>query len=196
MPIALTYTNPTGKRNLLASFKSWLQTEVPYGAGSVFRYAFLADNSNAKKYASVGVVELQYFQPGAGFFGMNVFPASTYPLADPAKHGSLNAALFQIDIQTDSGTDNEALRNAYKIRDRIRAGLVQAGVANDETGAVAVEPIKVLDFENAQAETGIIARVPLEQENAIQESYIPPDENTPQIHTIRLLVRLEWFELN
>lgn len=195
-PIPSTYSNPTGKRNTLASFKKWLELNVPAGASGDFAYAFLSDVSNAETFAKVGVSELQYFQPGNTAFGMNVFPASTYPVGSPAKNGTLQNMLLQIEIKADATQQTDALRLAYKIRDRIRKGLILAGVADDETLALYVDPIVVNDYENGGAATGIIARVPFEQDNAVQEVYIPPDESAPNIHTLRLLVRLEWFELN
>jgi hypothetical protein len=196
MPISSSYTNPTGKRNALASFKAWLVAQAPTAGNADFVYAFLSDVSNPETFTRVGVSELQYFQPGNSAFGMNVFPASAYPVAAPAKHGTLQTMLLQIEIKADASVDVDALRKVYKIRDRIRAAIEQAGVANDETGVVAVDACEIQDFENAQALTGIILRCPLEQENAIQEIYIPPDANAPSIHTLRLLMRLEWYELN
>jgi len=196
MPIPTGFTNPTGKRNALASFNKWLTTEAPTAGAADFVYTFLSDVSNAETFNRVSVSELQYFSPSNSAFGMNIFPASAYPVATPAKHGTLNAMLVQIEIQADAGTDNDAKRKVYKIRDRIRAAIVQAGVGNDETNAVLVAACEIKDFENGEALTGIILRCPTEQDSAIQEIYVPPDSGTPNIHTLRLLVRLEWYELN
>ncbi len=181
---------------MLSSFRKWLQTEAPTAGPTDFTYSFLSDVSRGDVYPQVGMNEMQFFDPGNSAFGMNIFPKSQYPVSSPAKNGTLSAALAEITIKTDGGADRAALQKAYKIRDRIRAAIVRAGVADDETGVVLVNACEVLDFDNAEARTGIIVQFPVERETSIQEFYVAPDETTPNIHTLRLLVRLEWFELN
>lgn len=199
MPTVPTnFTNPTGKQNLLASFKNWLNTNIPTSGASDFVYAFLSDVSNPETFPRVGVSEMQFFQPSVSYLGMSVFPAAAYPVATPATDGSLNGTLLQVEIKTDEGKDPGALKKLYQIRDRIRYGLINAGTCKGDTQTVTVPPIIIYDYDNAtpNTETGIIAWVPLEQDVAIQEQYIAPGEELPNIHTLKLLVRLEWFELN
>lgn len=194
-PIPSNYSNPTGKSNVLTSFNKWLALNVPPANDQDFTYVF--DNEmQPSPLPTVEVVEFQYFNPGVEFFGMEIFPASTYPSAAHATQGSPMELMLQIAIRTDQGQDPNAKFNAYKIRDRIKRALVLAGVSDDISDTVLVDPILVLDYDNAATPTGIIASVPVGQQNAIQERYTPPDGAIPNIHTITLLVRLGWFELN
>lgn len=198
MPIPATWTNPTGKRNLMTSFKKWLETQAPSEGITDFQYDWMSDVSNAKVFPNVGVSELPYFQPGGGAFGMNIFPKSAYPVEAPAKNGTFASALMQIEIKTDQGKRPDALQQLYKIRDRIKGAIQQAGIADDETLVVRVAGIEVKDYQDNVngASTGIFARVPMGEASAIQEQYIEPSDSLPNIHTIKLLVRLDWFELN
>lgn len=196
--VPTSYTNPTGKQNAITSFKNWLVTNVPTAGVSDFTYAFLADVSNPQVFPLVTVTELPYFDPGISSFGMNLFPASSYPVSSPATQGTLSKLLMQIEIKTDQGADNSALKKAYKLRDRFKRGLTLAGVSADDIATTTlVPPILVLDYDTAgNPETGIVLRPCTESDSGIQEIYIPPDEATPNIHTLRLLALLEWYELN
>lgn len=195
MPVPVNYTNPTGKQNVLTSLNKWLETNVPAASSSDFVYIF--DNEiQANTLPSVQVSEFQYFDPGADFFGMNVFPKSAYPVSSPANQGSRSEMMILIDIKADQGSDVNAKKVIYQIRDRIRRGLMLAGVSDDVTDVQILPPISVLDYDNAAADTGIIAQIPTEQDNCIQEKYLPPDASAENLHSIQLLVRLWWFELN
>lgn len=198
MPVPTSYTNPTGKQNVLTSFNNWLMTNVPTAGNADFVYSFLSEVSNPEVFALVTVTEQTYFDPGVGAFGMNVFPHSGYPISSPAMNGTMMCMMLQIEIKADAGVDPAAKQKAYKIRDRIKRGLVLAGVSADEApGTALIPPIVVLDYtQTIPADTGIVAWIPVQQDNGLQESYIQPDEGTPNIHTIRILALLEWFELN
>lgn len=194
-PVPTNYKNPTGKQNVLGSFNKWLETNVPAASAADFVYVFDPE-MQPNTFPQVLVTEFQYFNPGATVFGMNVFPSSSYPALVPATQGMLMEIMIQIDIKCDQGADKNAKRTVYQLRDRIKRGLMLAGNSDDITNVVTVPPIAVLDYDNAGAATGIIARVPVEQDNAIQEKYLSPDASAQNLQTIQLLVRLQWYELN
>lgn len=198
MPVPTSYTNPTGKQNVLTSFNNWLVTNVPTAGAADFVYDFLAEPSTPQIFAQVSVTELTYFDPGISAFGMNIFPASNYPAVTPAKNGTGMCMMVQIEIKADAGVNKSAKQAVYKIRDRFKRALTLAGYSDDEApGVPLVAPILVLDYGVIPpGDTGIIAHVPVERDNGLQENYIGPDEGTPNIHTMRLLALLEWYELN
>lgn len=199
MDLGPNFSNPTGKRNALASFKYWLKTVVPATGLDDFTYSFVSDVSNPKVFSNVGVSELPYFQPGVTSFGMEVFPKNNFPAGAATSQGTLSVMLLQIDIKTDQPVGRDGLQKLYRIRDRIATALRYAGMTRpDPPFEVIVPGIEVRDFRQGGdgESTGVYARIPLNQDTAIQEQPAPPDETTPNLNTLRLLVLLEWFELN
>lgn len=192
-----TYTNPTGKNNALSSFNIWIARVVTQKISGDFGWVFDPE-MQPSKFPSVEVTEFQYFNPGNSAFGMEVFPGNSYPAAAPPTQGTLMEMLVQLTIRADQGADLNAKQTVYQIRDRIKRALQLSAMVDSSTGNGYVEPLKVLDYDADQngLDTGIIARIPVEQDNAIQERYLPPDASAQNIHTIQLLVRLQWFEMN
>ncbi len=198
--IPTNYINPTGKQNVLTSFNKWLETNIPPADSRDFSYIFDPQMA-ATKLPEVEVTEFQYFNPGNSAFGMNLFPASSYPTASPATQGTMAEMMIQINIRADQGIDKNAKRSIYRIRDRVKRGLQLSAMVDDATGNPYVAPMLILDYGNAPpatppSATGILMRIPVEQDNAIQERYLPPDAGAQNIQTIQLLVRLQWYEMN
>ncbi len=191
------YTNPTGKNNALSSFNLWLTRVVALRVSGDFGWIFDPEMQPAT-YPHVEVTEFQYFNPGNTAFGMEVFPANSYPAAAPPTQGTQMEMLIQINIRADQGADVNAKKTVYQIRDRIKRALQLSAMVDSSTGNGYVEPIQVLDYDaNTDGlATGILARIPVEKDNAIQERYLPPDAGAQNIHTIQLLVQLQWFEMN
>lgn len=187
MPVAEAYTNPTGFQNLLSSFNEWLFLNVP--PGSQFTYNFMAD-AGTTDFPSVEVVgPIDNVEPGANAYGELVFPAGAQ------EQGRPNVVTIEINIYTDSRKDKSAKKTAFQIRDRIARGLANAGLSNDDDGTVILPPIKVLDYDNSAADTGIVARVQTRSASGLGSRYFPPSADASTVHKIQMLARVEWYEL-
>jgi len=190
MPVAPTYKNPTGKNNALTSFNKWLATNVPPANAADCTYAF-SSQLLAAVFPRVEVSEFQYFDSSNSAYGMNVFPAGAQ------KQGKLNQAMIEFNIYDDVVAHSDAKRHIYQVRDRLIHGLTLAGYSDDITNVVAVPPIALLDYDQlTPTDTNILVRVPFEQDNAVIERYYAPTADSPNIHRIQLLIKVEWYELN
>lgn len=198
MPVSPTYTNPTGYQNVMASINEWLALNVPAN-GTVqvpsvdagdFYYDFLAAGDTAK-FPRVSVSgPIDNSEPGINAMGQVVFPNGAQ------EQGRPNVITIEINIYTDSGKDDSAKKLAYQIRDRLARGLANAGVSKDLDDTVIEPPIKVLDYDNAAADTGIVATVQIENANGLGCRYFPPTAEAPIVHRIQMLARVKWYELS
>jgi hypothetical protein len=200
--VPANYTNPTGKQNVMNSFKQWLKDNVASGGAPNDFTFYLAAGQVPAQYPAVTVEEFQFFEPEADAMGMQVFPASSYPIGSPSTQGSKNELQMMIEIMTAQGntdglgTQQGALKQLYQLRDRFRRALVLAGVCDDVTGNQIVPPIYLLDYDNGAAPTGIICELLPTSGTGLQERYIKPDNAQQQIHRYQLLVKLRWYEMN
>ncbi len=198
MPVSPTYTNPTGFQNVLASINEWLDLNVPANAtvqvpsadAGDFHYDFLAD-ADPSLFPRVEVTgPIDNSEPGVNAFGQVVFPNGAQ------EQGRPNIVTLELNIYTDSSKDPAAKKLAYQIRDRIARGLANAGISKDLDDSVILPPIKVLDYDNAQADTGIVATVMIEDANGLGCRYFPPTGDAATVHRIQVLARVEWYELS
>lgn len=195
-PVPTGYTNPTGKRSLLTSINKWLQVNVPSAGPADFNYGFL-QQLGPPVMPLVEVNEFRYFDPSESAFGGQIFPAAG---VGQQKRGKQNLTMLDINIWTDQSLQDDAKQALYKIRDRIVYGLVNAGVPDFEASTpgndvVLVPPILVLDAENANFDTGIVARLMTEEDNNLIENYFPPSADQPLIHHYQLLAKIGWWEM-
>ena len=198
MPVSPTYTQPTGFQNVMASLNEWLTLNVPAN-GTVavpsnnagdFHYDFVADADTAK-FPRVSVSgPIDNPEPGIDAMGQVVYPNGTQ------EQGRPNVITVEINIYTDSGKDTSAKKLAYQIRDRVARGLANAGVSRDIDDTVILPPIKVLDYDNSAADTGIVATVQIESANGLGCRYFPPTGEAPTVHRIQILARIKWYELS
>ncbi len=192
LPVAEGFKNKTGKRQALNSINKWLALNIP--AGAQFTYFFLA-NQIPSGFARVEVSETQVSDLGASAFGQVVFNEGPNLATPSSDLGTQRPLLLQFDIYAKDGENDNPQELVYFIRDRLIYGLTQAGVTSDLTDVVLVEPIKLLDYEDNEAETGIPIWVPTEEDNHIFEQYFPPTAETPDIHQLRLNIKFYWWEL-
>jgi hypothetical protein len=183
----------TGKYNAWASFLNWLTTNVP-GTGSLaWSYTTFQQQENTG-FPSVSVTEFMVADPGTKSMGMIVAPLNTYAGATQGKQSAMG---IRIEIQDDIGQHPNAVQTIYQIRDQIKRALINAGVADDLSGAISVPCIEILDYaanNGSPADTQITGEV--KDPEGMIERYIPPDTAVPNIHTIELLLRYEWLEMN
>ena len=184
----------TGKYNALASFLKWLTTNVPVTAVTPnWTYTTIQQQENAP-YPLVQVTEFMASDPGTKSMGMIVAPFNTYASATQGKQSAMG---LRMQIQADIGSDPNAVQTVYMIRDQIKRALINAGVADDLTGTISVPAIEILDYaanNSSPADTQITGEV--KDPEGMIERYIPPDTAVPNIHTIELLLRFEWLEMN
>jgi hypothetical protein len=192
----MTVNVSTGKFNALSSFRYWLETNVPPTSVTPnWTYTFLQQLTNTS-FPIVQVTEYMSPDPGSDSLGMIVAPYAVYPSSAPATEGSPQRMGVKISIQDDITVDVNALQTIYQIRDQIRHALILAGQANDATGAVAIPNVEIMDYAQSPAlDTGFSVEIE-DEAGSIIERYIPPDETTPNLHTVELLVRLGWMEMN
>lgn len=198
MPVLPTYTNPTGFQNVMASINEWLVLNVPANvtvavpsvdAGD-FNYDFVADADTAKFPRVTVTGPIDNPEPGVNAMGQVVFPNGDQ------EQGRPNVIVIEINIYTDSGQDDSAKKLAYQIRDRVARGLANAGISKDLDDTVILPPIKVLDYDNAAADTGIVATVQIESANGLGCRYFPPTAEASTVHRIQILARVHWYELS
>lgn len=189
-PLAVGFTNPTGKRAMLASFKAWLEVNVPSGTG--WTYSFL-DELNPTVMPRVEVSEFNYFSPGDTAMGGVIFTGADSALVQ--KEGRRNMAMLEINIYTDQSKDPAAYQALLKIRDAVVYGLVNSGTTRDSDDTEILPPVIVKDPANSNASTETIARVKTEEDNAVVENYYRPSSAQPQIHRQQILARVEWWEM-
>lgn len=185
-----TWKNPTGKNNLLTSLNKWMQTNITPANAADFTYFFTAQ-INPTVFPAVTVDEFPFFDPPFNAFGNVLYPSASYT----SSQGRLNHAMIDINIYTSVAADSSAKKHLIQIRDRIVAGLTQAGLGDDVTGTQILPPIEVLDYDNGGADTGIAARISIEESNNPIERYYPPSADTPDIHRYQLLFKIQWFEM-
>jgi hypothetical protein len=196
MVIATSFTNPTGLANLIRSFQKWLETNVPaVGPGPSFTRAFtyyFTPQIIPPVFPAVTVGEFQYFDKGSTAYGNETFPGAGAGQQTQHKQAQ---TMMDINIYSDLTADPNALLALWKIRDRICAALVRAGESDDVTNIQGVPQITVYDyFQTVPFDTGVIAWVPVNEDNHIIHRYYTPTEETPNIHRYQLLVKLNWLE--
>jgi hypothetical protein len=195
--IVANYTNPTGIANLMRSFNKWIESSVPaIGPGPSFTRDFtyfFTPQIKPPTFPCVIVGQFQYFDKGSAAWGNEVYPRATSGLQT---QGRLAQTMMDISIYTDVASDGSALLKLWKIRDRITAALERAGVSDDVSNSQLVQQITLYDyFQSTPADTGIIAWVPVNEDNHIIHRYYVPTEETPNIHRYQLLVKLCWWEM-
>lgn len=197
-PVAVDYTNPTGFQNVMASLNEWLVTNVPkngtvavpsVNAGD-FHYDFLA-NADTSKFPRVSITgPVDNPEPGIDAMGQLVFPGRSQ------EQGRPNVIVVEFNIYADSGKDESAKRLVYQIRDRLARGLANAGISRDIDDTIILPPIKVLDYDNGEADTGIVATVQIESANGLGCRYFEPTAEAPTVHRVQMLARIKWYELS
>ena len=190
-PLAPTFLNPTGKNNLFTSINKWMQLNIAPANDADFKYFFTSQVSPTV-FPCVTVAEFPYFDPGFNAMGNVIFPSAPYT----SDQGRVNHAMLDINIYDSVAVDTDAKRNLMRIRDRIIHGLTHAGFTDDITNAEILPPIRVLDYDNGAQDTGIVARVMVEDANHVIERYYPPSADVPDIHRYQILVKFEWYEMN
>ena len=189
MVIPTSYKNPTGKNNVLTSINNWLLTNVPTANAADFTYSFLNDRDTTV-FPAVDVKEYNFAAKGMGSFGGVLFEAGAQ------KEGRDNQLMIDINIYDDIREHADAKKHVYQVRDRLVRGLTQAGNSDDITNVVTVPPIAVLDYDNSEAVTGIVAYVPTEEDNHIAENPFPPTPEQLTVYQLQLIVKLYWYEMN
>jgi hypothetical protein len=191
MPAILpSYTEPTGKNNVLTSINKWLQANVPPANDADFKYIFTSEVAPVV-FPMVTVTEFPFFDPGFNAMGNVLFNAANYT----SDQGRINHLMLDINIYTSNAVDPNAKRNMLRIRDRIISGLTKAGLYDDDTNVQLAPPISVLDYDNGAADTGTVARVAIEEANYAIERYYPPSADVPDVHRYQLLVKIQYFEM-
>ncbi len=191
MALPTSFTNPTGKTALFYSVQSWLQTNVPTANAADFTYAFLQDLGPSVM-PRVEVSEFNFSDPGEDVFGGIAYPAAA---TGQQTEGQRQLAMLEVNIYVDGSKQTDALKHLRQVRDRIRYGLVNAGTTRDIDNAEILPPIRVLDPANSNFDTGIIARVKSEDDNAVTENFFKPQAPQSLIYRYQLLFKLEWYEM-
>ena len=193
MPLSTSFTNPTGKTALFYSVQKWMGINIPTAGAADFTYAFLQDLGPAVM-PRVEVSEFPYNDPGEDAFGDVVYPEAA---AGQQTEGQRQLAMLEVNIYTDGSKQTDALKKLRQIRDRIRYGLVNAGATRDVDDVEILPAIYVLDPVSTPVDfnTGIIARVKSEDDNAVTENFFKPQAPQSLIYRYQLLFKLEWYEM-
>lgn len=174
----------TGKRNLLASIVEYLQTQLP-GENIVGSHYLQTETFPVVTIEDSGIFSLG----DIAFDELVGFDSSGNPI-----RGKIEQTQLQIQILDRLSDSNRApIRGIRKLRDRVKYALFYAGVP-DGSGGFVLPPIKILDFENAKADTGFIAWVPRELDSAWVETFIQ-DDGTPPVWRYRIYCRVYWWEI-
>ena len=187
MGVPTTYTSPTGFNNAVTSFNKWLATNVPPASAADFIYDFLGQ-MDSTVFPRVAVTPMDNTEPGISAMDQQLLAAGSQTKGRP------NELIFEINIYDDVKANAAAKKHVFQVRDRILRGLANAGISNDADVEIQ-PPIKVLDYDNAGADTGIVLQVLIEQQAGITGRYFPPGAEAPGIHRLQLLVRTKWHEL-
>ena len=198
----MAFNLSTGQWNALTSFNNWINNNVGTsnnGAGPAgipnWSYSWMQQQED-KPYPLVQTVE--FMAPDGGqYFDDGILDVGTYPVSTPATNGSLSRVGIKITIQDDQGINAGAVQNIRVIRDNIMHALRNAGVSDDSTGSTPIPCIEIYDHSagGSPPDTGITLR-PLLEDGGTIERYIAPDESAPNLHTLEILCRFDWFELN
>lgn len=185
------FTNPTGKQALLYSVKKWLVTNMLAANDADFQWGFLQELAPSVM-PRIELTDFRYFDPSVTAFGDNVFPAASSGMQ---KEGRLNRCMLQFDIYTDQQQAADAYKHAYQLRDRLVYCLENAGITRDSDNTEVLPPIKVLNPEASDFDTGTVARLMTEEDNHVIENYYAPNAERPNVHQVQLIAKLEWFEM-
>jgi hypothetical protein len=189
--VSATYTNPTGKNNLLTSINKWMQLNIPPASEADFVYYFTSQMQPAV-FPRVEVTEFPFFSPGSDALGSVIYNAAT----KTSDQGKTESVMIEVNIYESSAKNENAKRDMLRIRDRLVKGITQAGLSDDINDTVIMPPISVLDYDNGAADTGIVARFCIEESNAKIERYYAPTADYPDIHRYQILLKFQWYEMH
>lgn len=190
-PVPVNFTNPTGKQALLYSLRKWLVANVLTAGDDDFQWSFL-EELQPSVMPRIELTDFRFFDPGATAYGDNIFPAA---LPGQQKEGRINRCMVQFDIYTDQSKATDALEHVYQLRDRLVYALENSGMSRNSDNTEVLPPITVVDPENADFDTGTVARMKTEEDNHLIENYYGPNTERPNIHQVQLIAKLEWFEM-
>lgn len=112
------------------------------------------------------------------------------------KRGRTEQTLVEInvlDCVTDTVRDAEL--NARRLRDQVKYAIQMSGM-DDGNGGQILPPIRLLDAQNSDADTGSIVSHPRAEAAVWNETYIKDNPQKPNEKRYRIFCRIrwEWFE--
>jgi hypothetical protein len=188
--MAAPTTIPTGKKNALASLRSYIQTQLS-PTKVVFENYLNAEDVPCIAFEDMGI-------PGLGghcfddYMGEKVSDAGVRTKV----HGKVAQTMVEFNLLTNVEENTSAVKDLYTMRDRLEYALMYSGKYND-AGVQIMPRIALLDFDASPSgvDTGASVWAPMEKDSVWMENYIGTDQERPQIKRLRILVRIYWHLL-
>ena len=200
MPLPSNFVPKAGKQNVLASFNSFLVSEIGGGEvhdgvsttlpGGKVHWWFFGYPLTSLLFPSISVSEVGLFNKGEFAIDRVLgFDSSGKPVK-----GTRNQTLIEINCWAkDTVTLAQAEKTVRELRDNVAYVLVNAGEVDEDTGLFVVPPIDLHDF--SQVGEPKVGKITVDRtDNAINEKFVV-DAADMNVKRYRLLVRVFWFEL-
>ena len=179
-------TIPTGKKNMLSSLRTYLQTQL---TGETVNFESF---ENAE--APLGI----YFQDvGVPSIGGHCFDDYMGEIIndDGSKtivKGKIAMTMVEFNIVSDVNDNTSALNSIYNSRDRLEYLFMWSGRL-DESGALILPRIALMDYDQTvPVDTGTTITSPMEKDSMWIENYVGQDKERPGLKRLRILVRIKW----
>jgi hypothetical protein len=101
--------------------------------------------------------------------------------------------MIELNCMTDQSATDAAVQNLYQMADQLEYLFHYASNGEtDENGVQIMPPIKLLDFDNANAETGSIIECPQGKDAVWIPTYIGLDDTLPNVKRLSIKCRIIW----
>jgi hypothetical protein len=192
--MGIPITIPTGKNNMLASLRAYLQANLPLLIGNpTVPYTIEFEQyENADTYPSISFEDLGI--PSLGGHAFDDFlgeglddngNAVTY-------YGKIAQTIVEFNCQAQMNESTSALQQCYQMRDQLEQLFMFSG-RNDHTGAQVLPAIGLMYYDtNPASTTGSVIWAPMERDSIWMESFVGTDPARPGIKRLSIRVRIYW----
>ena len=192
MPIPATI--PTGKNNMLASLRDYLQTNMPLVVGNpTTPYTIqLEQYENAESYPSISFEDLGVPSMGGHAFDDFVGNGLDDNGNPTVYYGKIAQTIVELNCQSQLNDSTKALQQCYQMRDQLEQLFMFSGRV-DHTGSQVLPPISLKNYDVAgNPITGSVIWAPMEKDSIWMESFVGTDQARPGIKRLSIRVRIYW----
>lgn len=194
--MTIPITIPTGKANMLASLRDYMQTNLPGSIPSGNYDIEWEQYENAESYPSISFEDVGIPSVGGHAFDDFIGVGTNDANQSVNYYGKKAQTLVEFNCQTNLNDSNTAIQDCYQMRDQIEYMLMYSGKTHPATGAQMLPPILLNDYSvNPPAFTGGVVEAPMERDSIWMEQFIGTDINRAGIKRLAIRVRIYWHLL-